>query len=164
MSKLNRSNPYTLIEVLCTIFFMTIISAFVFKYYYRFDYSYRSSINNSIRMRRVMTIGERWQKILGGSTGQIPVIKNNKLIFGKEDYVAVSKKHITIHRRGKTYLLRLPDDTNAAFSIENSSTGNCLIILNLNWKYSRSPGKKTPGKAHSVRIVSALKIKHGDNS
>ena len=164
MRKFRSLYSYTLIELMCAIFFMIIISAFVFKYYYRFDYSYRSSIDNSIRMRRVMTIGERWRKAFEGTSGQVPIIENRKIIFGRNDYVAVDKKHIIIHRCGKTYSLRLPENTSAAFAIENDSDCECLAILNLNWKYSRSPGKKTPGRTHTVRIISAVKIKHGDNS
>ena len=164
MRKPGSLRPYTLVEILFVIFFLIMISAFVFKYYYRFDYSYRSSVDNSIRMRRVMNISERWRKISGGVSGQVPAIENGKIVFDKNDYAAVNKKQIIIRRRGKTYLLRLPESTNAVFGIENGPDNSCLLILNLNWKYSRSPNKKTPGKSHAVRIVSALKINRGDKS
>lgn len=164
MRKFRRLRPYTLIEVTLVIFFLAIISIFVFKSYYRFGYSYRSSTDNSIRMRRIMNISERWRKALDGASGQIPVIEDGKIVFSKNDYAAVDKKQIIICRRGKTYILRLPKDTNAGFSIEKDPHEGCLVILNLSWKYSHSPNKKAPGGDHAVRIVSALKIKDGDKS
>lgn len=164
MRKISRLHSYTLVETMFVIFFFVVISAFVFRFYYRFDYSYRASIDNAVRMRRIMNIGERWRKALDGASGQVPVIENGKIIFDKNDYAAVDKKQIIIHRCGKTYLLRLPENTNAAFSIEDGPDGGSLAILNLNWKNRRSQNKKAPGRSHSVRIAAALEIKHGDKS
>jgi hypothetical protein len=164
MRKFRNLHPYTLVEILCVIFFLIMISGFAFKYYYHFHYSYRSSIDNSIRMRRVMNISKRWGKVTGGTVKQAPLIENGKIIFNKNDYVALVENQIIIHRRKKKYSLRLPKNTSAAFAIENDPDGSYLIILNLNWKYSRSPNKKTPGQKHTVRIVSAVSAKHGGNS
>ncbi|MCK4982120.1 MAG: hypothetical protein KAS17_04300 [Victivallaceae bacterium] len=164
MKKIRNLYPYTLVEVLCVIFFLILISGFAFKYYYHFQYSYRSSIDNSIRMRRVMTISERWKKVFEGTFIQAPVIENGKIIFNKNDYAALVENQIIIHRRKKTYSLRLPKNTSAAFAIENDPHGSCLIILNLNWKYSHSSNRNAPGKTHTVRIISAVTVEHGDKS
>ena len=164
MKKIRNLHPYTLVEILCVIFFLIMISAFAFKYYYHFHYSYRSSIDNSIRMRRIMNISERWKKVIGGSFRQAPVIENGKIIFSKNDYVATEKNRIIIKHLKKTYSLRLPKNTNAAFAIENTTDGNYLVILNLNWKYSHSSNKNAPGKTHTVRIISVVTVEHGDKS
>jgi Tfp pilus assembly protein PilE len=164
MKKISVLRSYTLVETMFVIFFLIVISAFAFRYYYRFKYSYRSSVDNAIRMRQIMSISERWRQALGGTSEQIPVAENGKIVFAGNDYAAVEKKQITICRSGKNYSLRLPKNTNAALTVEKNQSGSYLAVLNLSWKYSHSPNAKAPGKTHSVRIISALKVKHGDQS
>jgi hypothetical protein len=164
MKKISCLRSYTLVETMFVIFFLIVISAFAFRYYYRFKYSYRSSADNAIRMRHIMSISERWRQALGGTYGQVPAAENGKIVLGENDYAAVEKKQINIYRSGKNYFLRLPENTNAVLTVEKAPSGSYLAILNLRWKYSHSSNAKAPGKTHLVRIISALKVKSGDQS
>lgn len=164
MKKARRLRPYTLIEVLCVIFFIGLLSGLGLKYYYHFHYSYRSSIDNAIRMRRIMNIGERWKQALGGTFKQAPQIENGNIVLSKSDYVKAGKEEIIIHCRNKKYLLRLPKNTSATFAVEKGADGSYLAILNLNWKYSHSVKKNAVGEAHFVRIISSLRAEQGDKS
>lgn len=164
MKKNRRLRPYTLVEILWVIFFIGLLSAWGLKYYYHFHYTYRSSIDNAIRMRRIMNIDERWKQALGGTFKQVPQIKNGKIILSKNDYVKADKKEIIIHCRNKKYLLRLPKNTSATLAVEKGTGGSYLAILNLNWKYSHSVKKNATGEAHFVRIISSLRAEQGDKS
>ena len=162
MRKVRCLHPYTLVEILCVIFFLALLSGFGLKYYYRFHYSYRSSIGNAIRMRRIMNISERWKRIFTGTSKLEPQIKNAKIVFGKNDYITAGKKEIVVNYRKKKYVLRLPENTSAALAVEQGGDNSYLVVLNLNWKYDHTASKKVSRKIHSVRIVSSLTVKQGD--
>ena len=161
MRKVRYLRSYTLIELMLVIFFIALLSGFGLKYYYHFHYSYRSSIDNAIRMRRIMAIGERWKRIFAETSKKSPQIENGNIVFSKNDYIRAGKKEIIVDYRKKKYLLRLPKNTSATFAIEKGSGDRYLLILNLGWKHSHATSRKIPDIKHSVRIVSSLTVEGG---
>ena len=159
MKKVRRLHPYTLVEAMWVIFFIAFLSGLGLKYYYRFQYSYRSSIDNAVRMRRIMNINARWKQAAGGTFKQAPRLENATIVLDKSDYITAEKNEIIVNCRKKKYVLRLPENTSAALALEKAADDSYLVILNLSWKHSRAANRKVPKKAHSVRIVSSLTVK-----